>query len=144
MTNKLTPAEKINNVVSALREIQTATKLYKIADHKERNAAKVQNSVELAKIAAVLRVQGSIDKLLTGIFDAAALNFAIESAAYCSNKGLKAIDNMANFVEWLAECDVKTEENNKKLDAECEAYNARNAPLPPMTKEQRRALIASV
>ena len=111
---------------------------------KERNAAKVQNSVELAKIAAVLRVQGSIDELLTGIFDAAALNFAIESAAYCSNKGLKAIDNMANFVEWLAECDVKIEEHNKKLDAECEAYNARNAPIPPMTKEQRRALLVSV
>lgn len=144
MTNRLTPAEKINNVVSALREIQTATKLYKIADHKERNAAKVQNSVELAKIAAVLRVQGSIDELLTGIFDAAALNFAIESAGYCSSKGLNAIDNMENFVEWLAECDVKTEEHNKKLDAECEAINARNAPLPPMTREQRRALLASV
>ncbi len=144
MTNQLTPADKINNVVAALREIQTMTKIHKITDHKERNAAKVQNRDELAKIAAVLRVQGSIDKLLADIFDSVAMKYAIESAGYCSSKDLKAIDNTANFVEWLAECDAKTEEHNKKLDAECEAYNARNAPIPPMTKEQRRALIASV
>jgi hypothetical protein len=98
----LTLADKLNTVASALREIKQTAKLPGIADPLERNAAMIQNAIQSAKIAATLRVQGSIDAMFENVFNQITLQFAVKSARYCESKGINEIDDMADFAAWLA------------------------------------------
>lgn len=110
MTKQTLTRDKINNAIAFLSEIAKTNEVFNIDDYKARHTARYNNFVELSKLFSLQRIHGSIDDLVSEHCNAVTMEIQADSSRYCEKHGIKQIDDLEKFFEWLAKEDVAIDE----------------------------------